>query len=152
MRSLMLELRVAVGVETAFPDFDIGLQAVAFLLEQLANELMADTKALRLQFGGQVTDALGCPTQRVLGIAARDRFDQGQEAGEQLGVLVGGFLASASRRTNSPCSRHPGTRRADSQLPPADGNGAPRNARGTFHRDRPAKAQGLRLGGGPKAA
>jgi UDP-sulfoquinovose synthase len=41
----MFELRVAVGVRAAFPDFGIGLEAVALRLKQFGDQLMAHRKA-----------------------------------------------------------------------------------------------------------
>ena len=55
-------------------------------LQQFADDGMADFVPEFVQFKGQATQALACPSQRRLRITASDRFDQSLQRREQAGI------------------------------------------------------------------
>jgi hypothetical protein len=72
----VLELRVAIRVLSPFARFAIGLQAVAHVLQHLADSLMAHSMALTRQLGSQRAHALAGPAQRRHRVASRRRLHQ----------------------------------------------------------------------------
>ena len=73
----MLELRVAIGMLLALDGLVRRLQAVAVLVQQLRDGLVADADPVRVeQLRGQHVRALARPPQRRLRVAARHRIDE----------------------------------------------------------------------------
>ena len=82
----VLELGVAIRVVFAFPGLPVRLEAVADLLEQATDRVVADPMAQSAEFVGQVARALGGPKQGGFGITTGRGFEQRAEVVEQLGI------------------------------------------------------------------
>jgi hypothetical protein len=89
------ELRMAVPVAVACAGLAIALQAVAHAIEQMADQRAAHRMALRLKLLCQPADALACPAQRRLRVAARRRLDQPAQIRQQRCILGCRHLAAA---------------------------------------------------------
>src|SRR5271165_5575161 len=94
------ELRVAVGVVGALAGLAIGLQAELLLLQQLADNRVADLVPEFFEFGGQPAQTLARPAQRRHRIAARLGLDQRVQIVQQSGVRLRQRLASPARPAN----------------------------------------------------
>jgi len=82
----VVELRIAVRVARALERLAIGLQRIAQLTQQLADSLMRDAVAQRLQVCSQIAQASGRPSERNDRIAACDRLDQTLQLAQQFRV------------------------------------------------------------------
>src|SRR5208282_1711409 len=91
------ELRIPVGMTVALRSLAVALQAVARLIEQVADQGAADLVTLRLQRLRQVAHALAGPPQRRFRITACRRLDQRLEIVAQRGVPGNRRFASGSR-------------------------------------------------------
>ena len=96
-----VELRVAVGIVGALARLAIGLQAELLLLQQLADDGMADLVPEFVEFSRQPAQALARPAQRRHRIAARVGLDQRVQIVEQTGVRFRQRFASPSRTANT---------------------------------------------------
>jgi hypothetical protein len=91
------ELGIPVGVLGALEGLDVGLQAEPFPPQQSAHRRGGDRMALPGELLGQVPQRLGCPPQRRFRVTALVRLDQRQQGRDEVGVLLGGRLASPTR-------------------------------------------------------
>ena len=96
-----VELRVAVGIVGALARLAIGLQAELLLLQQLADDRVADLVPEFVEFPGQPAQALACPAQRRHRIAARVGLDQRVQIVKQTGVRFRQRFASPARAANA---------------------------------------------------
>jgi len=104
----VIELRVAVGCLAALAGLAVALQAVVERSQQIGDDVVADTMAHCPQRLGQIAQAAAGPQQRRLRIAARCRFDQTPQIGQQRGVGLGQLLAPAARAAHAPRRRDAG--------------------------------------------
>src|SRR5208283_2690382 len=95
------KLRVAVGIVSALARLAIGLQAELLLLQQLADNRMAELVPEFVEFSRQPAQALARPAQRRHRIAARVGLDQRVQIIEQTGVRFRQRFASPSRTANA---------------------------------------------------
>src|SRR5208283_580150 len=94
------KLRVAVGIVSALARLAIGLQAELLLLQQLADNRVADLVPEFVEFSRQPAQALARPAQRRHRIAARVGLDQRVQIIEQAGVRFRQRFASPSWTAN----------------------------------------------------
>src|SRR5208337_1857027 len=94
------KLRVAVGIVSALARLAIGLQAELLLLQQLADNRVADLVPEFVEFSRQPAQALARPAQRRHRIAARVGLDQRVQIVEQAGVRFRQRFASPSWTAN----------------------------------------------------
>src|SRR5919199_2866398 len=90
------ELRISVGMVTAFAGLAIGLQAIASRLQELSDQLMTGAMTPLAQGGRQLAHALASPAQGAFRVTASGRLDQGFQVGQQGGVNGAGLLAAAA--------------------------------------------------------
>ena len=109
------ELRVAIGVALSLARLAIGLQTELLLMQQLTDQRAANTMAFGDQDPRQLRQAFAGPAQRRHRIAARVRFDQCQQIGNQRGILRHSLLATAAGATDP--SRSSGSAAANSFKP-----------------------------------
>src|SRR5215218_9394176 len=88
------ELGIPVGVLGAFECLGVGLQAEHFPLQQSTHRRGGDRMSLPCELLGQVPQRFGRPPQRRHWIAALVRLHQREQGWEEVGVLLGGCLAS----------------------------------------------------------
>src|SRR5688572_9715817 len=91
------ELRVPILVLRSFTPLLVGLQAVAQTMQQLCYYRMADRVSHGAQRRGQIADAFQRPPQRRIRISGRRWLHQRVQIREQLGILLGRWLATTTR-------------------------------------------------------
>src|SRR6202142_1001654 len=96
-----VELRVAVGIVSALARLAVGLQAELLLLQQLADNRMADLVPELVGFSRQPAQAPARPAQRRHRIAARVGLVPRVQIIEQTGVRFRQRFASPSRTANA---------------------------------------------------
>ena len=62
----MLKLSIAIRMRRAFQSLGVGLQTIAYLVQQLSHQTVADPVTTPAQFLGQFAHALASPAQRRL--------------------------------------------------------------------------------------
>jgi len=137
----MGELGVAVGVARALERLAVGLEAVAQLVEQLADQPVTDHVPTLLQLGGQVAHAPRRPAQGALGIAPGRGLDERLEVGHKRRVTLDGALSAATR----PADTAPRRSRL-AQLPDPAPDRGPRRTGRPGHRSLAASSSRQRLG------
>ena len=138
----VVELRVPIRMAVALQRLTIALQAEAHAVQQFADQRTAHLVTLGLQFLGQPPQALACPAQRRLRVAARTRLNQRAQIAQQRCILHHRRLAPAARAPN-PIQIGWLRRRQLSQSPP---DRARRNAGCRRYRSDPAIAGRRRFG------
>jgi hypothetical protein len=90
------ELGVAIGMVAPLLGLAIGREAIADLLEQARDGVMADVMAEGHQCFGQVASALGGPEQGCFGVPTGVGFEERVEVVEEFGVAIGEARPSGS--------------------------------------------------------
>ena len=104
LRVQMGELGVTVGVLGALVLLGVGLQAVAHLVQELADGDVADRISLAGELAGKCSGRLGRPSERAHGVAPALRLDQLVEGQQQAGLGVDGLRPA--RTGSSHASSH----------------------------------------------
>src|SRR4029077_15788610 len=104
----MLKLSIAIRMRRAFQSLGVCLQAIAYLVQQLSHQTVADRVTTPAQFLGQFAHALASPAQRRLWVATAQRLDQVLQIPPQRRVLFGGALASPAGFADSSAGRQRG--------------------------------------------
>ena len=96
LRVDVLKLRVAIDVLAAFSCLVVRLQAVAHAAQKVADNRRANLMTLLRQLGHEVTQAAGCPQQRLRRIAPRRGLDKALEIDRKSGILGYQFFFTSS--------------------------------------------------------
>src|SRR5215203_1268797 len=136
------ERRIAIRVAAALPGLAVGLQAELLLLQQFADNRVADPVATRRHFPRQPPQALAGPAQRRHRIAPLARRHQREQVVQQGRVRRHQRLAPSARAAN-PVGVQPGS---GGQLLQAPTDRAHRDASGPRHCGNPAIPSRTRFG------
>ncbi len=96
------ELGVAVGMLSAFDGPGVGLQAEAFLPQQVPDRVSAHLVSPTGELDREIPGRLRRPAQRRHRIPARIRLDKCQQRGSQTRIHVCGLLPPAAGPTDPP--------------------------------------------------
>jgi len=144
LRVDVLELRVAIDVLAAFPRLAVGLQTVAQVMQQLADNRRANPVSATPQRRGQMAQAAARPQQRPHRVAPRRRLDQTLQLGQQASILRC-LLLPATTCPADAAERH---RRGMAKVRQSLVNRRARQTGHPRHQADAAAAQGARLQGG----